>query len=188
MAATRKYPIELRERAVRLYRESDPKPVITQLARQLNVHPEVLRNWTRQDEADRGERDDRPTMEMLKENRRLRAEVKGTAGRQRSAEGGECLFRPGDRPDPEEVMNFVDAHNVSVDLVLRVLGRGVELLRRPPDGLVPQPADERGDRNEPVEHDDQHGGELVVTRLEAKHSAVATEPRITVATQGEWNL
>ena len=38
MAATRKYPIELRERAVRLYRESDPKPVIAQLARQLNVH------------------------------------------------------------------------------------------------------------------------------------------------------
>ncbi|EUA30807.1 putative transposase domain protein [Mycobacterium xenopi 3993] len=38
MAAHRKYPVELRERAVRLYRESDPKPVIAQLARQLNVH------------------------------------------------------------------------------------------------------------------------------------------------------
>ena len=44
MAAMRKYPVELRERAVRLYRESDPKPVIAQLARQLNVHPEALRN------------------------------------------------------------------------------------------------------------------------------------------------
>ena len=76
MAATRKYPVELRERAVRLYRESDPKPVIAQLARQLNVHPEALRNWIRQDEADRGERHDRPTTEMLEENRRLRAEVK----------------------------------------------------------------------------------------------------------------
>lgn len=32
-----------------------------QLARQLNVHPEALRNWIRRDEADRGERDDRPT-------------------------------------------------------------------------------------------------------------------------------
>jgi hypothetical protein len=29
---TRKYPVELRERAVRLYRESDPKPVIRRLA------------------------------------------------------------------------------------------------------------------------------------------------------------
>lgn len=76
MAATRKYPVELRERAVRLYRESDPKPVIAQLARQLNVHPEALRNWLRQDEADRGERQDRPTTEMVEENRRLRAEVK----------------------------------------------------------------------------------------------------------------
>ena len=30
MAAHRKYPVELRERAVRLYRESNPKPVIAQ--------------------------------------------------------------------------------------------------------------------------------------------------------------
>lgn len=75
MAANRKYPNEVRERAVRLYRESDPKPVIAQLARQLNVHPEALRNWIRQDEADRGERDDWPTA-MIEENRRLRAEVK----------------------------------------------------------------------------------------------------------------
>lgn len=76
MAANRKYPDELRERAVRLYRESDPKPVIAQLARQLNVHPEALRNWIRQDEADRGERHDRPTTEMTEENRRLRVENK----------------------------------------------------------------------------------------------------------------
>ena len=34
----RKYPPELRERAVRLYRESDPKPVLRRLAEQLNVH------------------------------------------------------------------------------------------------------------------------------------------------------
>jgi transposase len=76
VATTRKYPVELRERAVRLYRESNPKPVIAQLARQLNVHPEALRTWLRQDEADRGERQDRPTTEMMDENRRLRAEVK----------------------------------------------------------------------------------------------------------------
>ena len=61
---------------MRLYRESNPKPVIAQLARQLNVHPEALRTWLRQDEADRGERLDRPTTEMMEENRPLRAEVK----------------------------------------------------------------------------------------------------------------
>ena len=75
MAAPKKYPDELRARAVRLWRESDPKPVIKRLAEQLGVHPEALRNWIRQDEADRGERDDRPTSDMLEENRRLRKEV-----------------------------------------------------------------------------------------------------------------
>ena len=71
---TRKYPVELRERAVRLYWESDPKPVIRRLAEQLNVHPEPLRNWIRQAGTDAGERDDRPTTAMIEENRRLVAE------------------------------------------------------------------------------------------------------------------
>ena len=75
MAAPKKYPDELRARAVRLYRESDPKPVIRQLARQLGVHHEALRNWIRQDEADVGERHDRPTTDMAEENKRLRQEV-----------------------------------------------------------------------------------------------------------------
>ena len=71
MAAPKKYPDELRQRAVRLYRDSDPKPVIKRLAEQLNVHPEALRNWIRQAETDAGERADRPTTDMLEENRRL---------------------------------------------------------------------------------------------------------------------
>jgi transposase len=75
VVAPRKYPDELRERAVRLYREADPKPVIRRLAEQLNVHPEALRNWIRQDQADRGERADQPTTEMIEENRRLKREV-----------------------------------------------------------------------------------------------------------------
>jgi transposase len=74
VVAPRKYPDELRERALRLYRESDPKPVIRRLADQLNVHHEALRNWIRQDEADRGQRHDRPTTDMVEENRRLRRE------------------------------------------------------------------------------------------------------------------
>jgi transposase len=74
VAANTKYPVELRERAVRLYRESDPKPVVRRLAEQLNVHPEALRNWIRQAEADRGERRDRPTTETIAEIRRLLAE------------------------------------------------------------------------------------------------------------------
>ena len=69
-----KCPPELRERAVRLYRESEPKPVIRRLAEQLNVHPEALRNWIRQDQADHGERNDRPSTAMIEENRRLARE------------------------------------------------------------------------------------------------------------------
>ncbi len=44
--------------------------MIRRLAKQLNVHPEALRNWIRQAEADHGERDDRPSKSMLEENRR----------------------------------------------------------------------------------------------------------------------
>ena len=75
MAAPKKYPDELRARAVRLYRESEPKPTIRRLAEQLNVHHEALRNWIRQAEADAGERHDRPATDMAEENRRLREEV-----------------------------------------------------------------------------------------------------------------
>jgi transposase len=75
VVAPKKYPDELKARAVRLYRESDPKPVIRQLAAQLGVHHEALRNWIRQDQADAGEPSDRPTTEMIEENRRLRQEV-----------------------------------------------------------------------------------------------------------------
>ena len=74
MAGAKKYPDELRARAVRLYRESDPKPVVRQLAEQLGVHREALRNWIRQDQADHGLRRDVPTTAELEELRRLRKE------------------------------------------------------------------------------------------------------------------
>ncbi|MCY0926945.1 transposase [Streptomyces sp. H27-H1] len=53
-----KYPLELRERAVRMYRTAEPKPVIRRMAEDLGVHHEALRNWIRQAEADAGERGD----------------------------------------------------------------------------------------------------------------------------------
>jgi transposase len=45
MAAPRKYPAELRERAVRLYFESD-RP-IAHIAHDLGIHRESLRLWVR---------------------------------------------------------------------------------------------------------------------------------------------
>ncbi|MEU4303783.1 transposase [Kitasatospora aureofaciens] len=74
MAAQMKYPPELRRRAMEMYRAADPKPVIRQMARDLGVHHEALRNWIRQDEADRGERDDRLTTAEKEELAALRKE------------------------------------------------------------------------------------------------------------------
>ncbi|MBC9731442.1 transposase [Streptomyces sp. TRM68367] len=51
MPAPRKYPLELRERVVRMYRTAEPKPVIRRMAEELGVHHEALRGWIRQAEA-----------------------------------------------------------------------------------------------------------------------------------------
>ena len=71
MARPRKYPDELRERAVRLVFES--RRPIAHVARDLGVHKEALRLWVRQAEADSGRRD-LLTSEEREELRRLRKE------------------------------------------------------------------------------------------------------------------
>ena len=72
MPAPRKYPDELRERAIREVRSSG-RPV-AHVARDLGIHKEALRNWVRQAEADAGGRDDRPTTAEAEELKQLRKE------------------------------------------------------------------------------------------------------------------
>ena len=83
MAAPRKYPDELRERATRMAVELRQDPAtkqgaIARVAEQLGMHPETLRNWVRQAEIDGGVRPGTTTVEaeriakLGQENRKLR--------------------------------------------------------------------------------------------------------------------
>ena len=60
MAAPRKYPDELRERAVRLAmdqaEEGNGRAVFRRVGEQLGINPETLRGWVRQAQIDEGQR------------------------------------------------------------------------------------------------------------------------------------
>ena len=72
MVRRSKYSPEFRERSVRVARESE-RP-ITQVAHDLGIHPETLRLWVRQDEANDGTRTDRLTTAEREELSALRRE------------------------------------------------------------------------------------------------------------------
>jgi transposase len=74
MPRPKKYPDELRERAVRLVFESQ-RPIAA-VARDLGVHKEALRLWVRQAEADAGTRNDRLTSAERERLKLLEREVR----------------------------------------------------------------------------------------------------------------
>ena len=83
MAAPRKYPDELRERAIRmavdLRRDAATRSgALRRVGEQLGINPETLRNWVVQAEIDQGSRpgvsseEARRIAELERENRELR--------------------------------------------------------------------------------------------------------------------
>jgi len=83
MAALRKYPEELRERAVRMAVDARRDPVtrpgaLQRVSEQLGINPETLHGWVSQAEVDAGDRpgtttgDARRLVELERENRELR--------------------------------------------------------------------------------------------------------------------
>jgi transposase len=77
MSRPSKYAPEFRERAILMARESQRS--IAAVARDLGINHETLRQWLRQDEADRGTRSDRLSStereelaSLRRENRELR--------------------------------------------------------------------------------------------------------------------
>ncbi len=69
MSAPRKYPDELRQRAVRLVREDDQRGAIARVADRLGINRETLRNWV---QADRRRTEQPETVDLEAENARLR--------------------------------------------------------------------------------------------------------------------
>ncbi|WP_411268450.1 IS3 family transposase [Nonomuraea sp. PA05] len=114
MPAPRKYPQEVRERAVRMVFEvreqtGNAPGAIARVAQQLGVHREALRGWVRQAEVDGGQRpgtstaDAQRIAELEREVRELRRanEILKSAG---------SFFRPGTRPPTAQIVAFIDAH------------------------------------------------------------------------------
>ena len=70
----RPYPPEFRREAVRLLETSGRS--IPQVAAELGVSGESLRNWRKQDQLDRGEREDGLSSDEREELRRLKRQVR----------------------------------------------------------------------------------------------------------------
>jgi transposase-like protein len=114
MAAQRKYPEELRERAIKMVfevRERDGKGhgEIARAARQLGIHPEALRTWIRQAEIDGGQRPG-TTTEDKQRIAELEREVRELRRANEILKAANPYLARGTRPQAAALVGFIDSH------------------------------------------------------------------------------
>ncbi|WP_423464815.1 IS3 family transposase [Promicromonospora sp. MS192] len=114
VAAPRKYPEELRERAIRmavdLRKDPATKPgALRRVGEQLGIHPETLRNWVAQAEIDAGDRPGTSTddAQRLADLEREVRELRRANAILRSASG---FLRGGARPPTKVTVDYIQAH------------------------------------------------------------------------------
>lgn len=91
------YSPEFRREAIKLMRSGARTP--RQLAEEIGCSAQTLRNWRRQDEADRGERDDALTTEERARLRDLEREIKTLRQEREILKRAAVFFaRESDRP------------------------------------------------------------------------------------------
>ncbi|MEU3167234.1 IS3 family transposase [Streptosporangium sp. NPDC006930] len=125
--AQRRYPPELKERAVRMVQEATAQSgesfgVITRVARQLGIGSESLRNWVKQAEIDGGQRPGTSTDEA-KRIAELEREVRELRRANEILKATSAFFRQGTRPSTAQMNAFIDAHRdqFGVEPICRVM-------------------------------------------------------------------
>src|SRR4051794_27040447 len=116
------YPPEFRQEAVQLLLSGRTPQ---ELSKSLGVSEQTLRNWRRQAQLDRGERDDGLATDEREELRRLRRENRPARAGARHPQARHGLLREGDR-DPVTVYRYISAEKAhcehSVSLMCELLG------------------------------------------------------------------
>ncbi|MFC4592564.1 IS3 family transposase [Sphaerisporangium corydalis] len=112
--AQRRYPPELKERGVRMVRETIEQSgesfgVITRVARQLGIGSESLRNWVRQAEVD-GSRRPGTSTEEARRIAELEREVRELRRANEILKAASAFFREGTRPSTAQMNAFIDAY------------------------------------------------------------------------------
>ena len=112
MAAPRKYPDELRERAVRMAVDARKSPAtrpgaLARVGGQLGINPETLRNWVTQEEIGAGGRPGTTTTDAQRLGQ-LEREV--TSPGERDLALGVGFLRGGARPPQSLIIDYVEQH------------------------------------------------------------------------------